>query len=481
MSALITSLLAGLAIYALHRLWLTGTGSLSKPPVLTSKFSPTAQPPPKTPIVTVQIPLYNEPAVAARVIAAAGDLRWPADRLEIQVLDDSTDDTVAIAAAGTAALRGRGLSAHHVRRPHRAGFKAGALAHGLTRARGDFLLVLDADFVPPPDFLERTIPCFADATIGCVQARWAHLNRAASPLTEAQALILDGHFAVEQTARHRSGRFFNFNGTAGVWRRAAIAAAGGWSADTLTEDTDLSYRAQLAGWRLAFLPDVTAAAELPAAMAAFQSQQFRWAKGQTQVARKLFGRVWRAPLPLGVKLEAALHLTGNVAYLLLLALCLLAPFALARPRAFDLALAGATLACHAAFYIAARRSLRALVRLPSVMAVCAGLCLSQARAVMEGLLGRPSEFIRTPKDGSIDLPAPARARTRPCPRPRRRALLELALALYTAATLVAAIALGRWLAVPFLALFTTGFVWVAAAAAPTPAPISPPSDPPRPC
>jgi cellulose synthase/poly-beta-1,6-N-acetylglucosamine synthase-like glycosyltransferase len=417
--------------------------------------------------VTVQIPLYNEPAVAARVITAAADLRWPADLLEIQVLDDSTDGTVDIVGAAVAALRERGIDAHHIRRPGRTGFKAGALAHGLTLARGDFLLVLDADFVPPPDFLVRTIPRFADEEIGCVQARWAHLNRGASALTEAQSVILDGHFAVEQTARHRAGRFFNFNGTAGVWRRVAIDAAGGWSADTLTEDTDLSYRAQLAGWRLAYLPDVTAAAELPASMPAFQSQQFRWAKGQTQVARKLLARVWHAPLPLAVKAEAALHLTGNVAYLLLLALCLLAPFALAKPRAIDLALAGTTLTCHAAFYVVSQRSLRALLRLPSVMAVCAGLCVSQTRAVIEGLLGRPSDFIRTPKDGSIDPPTShpsPRSRTRSIPRPRprhsRHRPVELALALYTAATLIAAIALGRWFAVPFLALFTVGFTWV---------------------
>lgn len=470
MSTAITILLAGLTLYALHRLWLTGTGSRPKPRDPRPEFHPTAGVPPKTPIVCVQLPLYNEPAVAARVIAAASALDWPRDGLEIQVLDDSTDETADICAAAVAALRARGLDARHLRRANRAGFKAGALAHGLAAARGDLLLVLDADFVPPPDFLRRTVPAFVDPTVGCVQARWGHLNRATSALTETEALILDGHFVVEQTARHRAGRFFNFNGTAGVWRRAAIDAAGGWSADTLTEDTDLSYRAQLAGWRLVYLPDVAAPAELPAAMPAFQSQQFRWAKGQTQVARKLLCRVFRAPLPVATKIEAAFHLTGNVAYVILLALCLLAPFALGRPRAIDVALAAVTLASHAAFYVVSQRSWRALVRLPSVMAVCAGLCVSQARAVIEGLVGRASEFVRTHKDGSTDATGvfagtPAvgrnsRVRTR-CWGREPVPWIEMLLAFYMAGTLVAAVALGRWFAVPFLLVFAAGFAWVA--------------------
>ena len=273
--------------------------------------------------MTVQLPLYNERCVVERLLDAVGALDYPADRLEIQVLDDSTDETSALAAAAVERLRARGLAVAHLRRAHRRGFKAGALAAGLEAARGELIAVFDADFVPPPGFLTATVPSFADPAVGMVQARWEHLNREASLLTRVQALLLDGHFAVEHRARHVAGCFFNFNGTAGIWRRQAIADAGGWAHDTLTEDLDLSYRAQLAGWRFVYLPDVAVPAELPADAASFKAQQRRWAKGSLQTARKVLPRLLAARLPWRVKLEACAHLTANLSYPLMVALSLL--------------------------------------------------------------------------------------------------------------------------------------------------------------
>jgi cellulose synthase/poly-beta-1,6-N-acetylglucosamine synthase-like glycosyltransferase len=428
------------------------------------------------PVVTVQLPLYNERYVAARLIEAVGALDWPSDRLEIQVLDDSTDDTSDICARGVAALRARGLDAHHLRRDHRAGFKAGALAYGLERARGELLLVFDADFVPGPDLLRRAVGHFADGKVAMVQLRWEHLNRETSALTATQALLLDGHFVVEHGARHRARRFFNFSGTAGIWRKAAIVDAGSWQHDTLTEDMDLSYRAQLRGWRFVFDAGTAVPAELPVEMNAFKSQQFRWAKGQMQVARKLLPAVLRAPLPVSVKLEAFFHLTNNVAYALLLAVCLLAVPNLAMAHTHRLAelivdapiFFGATLAI-AGFYVLSQRELgpsrgwRALARLPWLMALCAGLCVSQARAVVEALLGRDSEFVRTPKrgvrgrgDGSAPIQRGYRGvRT-------MTSVAELALSAYMGLAIVLAVQSGHWLTVPFLALFAGGFAYVGA-------------------
>ena len=236
------------------------------------------------PTVTVQLPIYNERYVARRLLEAVGALDYPADRLEIQVLDDSTDETTAIVIETAQTLAGRGLEVVHLHRRERAGFKAGALAAGLKEASGEFIAIFDADFVPPPDFLRRTLPHFADPGVAVVQTRWGHLNRDFSLLTVAQALGIDGHFAVEQAARARSGLFLNFNGTAGVWRRTAIDDAGGWTHDTLTEDLDLSYRAQLRGWRIEYRPEIVCPAELPVLVTGFKSQQRRWAQGSIQTA-----------------------------------------------------------------------------------------------------------------------------------------------------------------------------------------------------
>ena len=442
-----------LGIFGLHRSWLVWT-YLRRTPTSTSTRTSTEP----SPVVTVQLPIFNELAVAERLIDAVAAIRWP--RLEIQVLDDSEDETVEICARKVAELREKGIDAVHVRRGTRQGFKAGALQNGLHTAKGELICIFDADFLPDPDVLERAVPAFSDLRVAMVQLRWGHLNREASWLTRAQALLLDGHFAVEHGARHAAGRFFNFSGTAGVWRRAAIVDAGGWQHDTLTEDMDLSYRAQLRGWRFVYLDGAEVPAELPADMAAFRSQQFRWAKGQTQVARKLLPSVVRARLPLAVKLEAGFHLANNVAYILLLALGLLMlPQVVAGgPPPGGAALEALVLAVGtgsvAAFYLAARGG-RALSELPLVMALCCGLALSQSRAVVEALAGRASGFVRTPKRG-------AGGPVYPSP-PSRLPLVELTLAGYFALTAALAAAGGRWATLPFALLFAAGFAAVALA------------------
>ncbi|HEV8376068.1 MAG TPA: cellulose synthase family protein, partial [Candidatus Polarisedimenticolia bacterium] len=308
-----------LAVYGLHRFYLVvlylrhcGRGSPIPP-----------EPAEPLPLLTVQLPIYNEIYVAGRAIDAACALDYPRDRLEIQILDDSTDETRDVCSKKSEEYRARGYRIRHLVRAKRSGFKAGALAEGLKVATGEFVAIFDADFVPPPDFARRILPYFADRSVGMVQARWGHLNRDQSALTRIQSIFLDGHFLIEQAARNRSGRFFNFNGTAGIWRKECIETSGGWQHDTLTEDLDLSYRAQMAGWRFLFLPDVVAPAELPAEMNAFKSQQYRWAKGSIQTGIKLLPGILRSGLPTRIKAEAFFHLTSNVAYLLMVTVSLL--------------------------------------------------------------------------------------------------------------------------------------------------------------
>jgi len=416
------------------------------------------------PFVTVQLPLFDERTVAAQLVDACAQLDWPRERFELQVLDDSQDETRALVDERAAHWRARGVDVRVLRRARREGFKAGALAAGLRAARGELIAVFDADFTPAPDFLRRTVGAFDDPRVGMVQARWEHRNRGQSLLTRAQAVLLDGHFVIEHRVRRALGVFFNFNGTAGVWRRQAILDGGDWQGDTLTEDLDLSYRAQLAGWRFEYAHGVGCEAELPPDLAAFRGQQRRWARGSVQVGRKLLPRIWRAPEPLRVKLEATAHLAGNAGYPLVLLLALLLPPMVAlQPHTpgwlHALAFVVSTLSV-VAFYDAGQRALgrpwRArLLDVPAAMALGIGLSLSQTRAVVGGLWGAAGEFVRTPKRGRAS-PA-ARYRGARGPWPWGEALL----CVWLAAGAALALARGQLAGLPFLLLFALGFGWVA--------------------
>ena len=423
------------------------------------------------PAVTVQLPIYNERYVVERLIDAVAALDWPADKLEIQVLDDSADDTTAIAEAAAACWRARGVNVRVLRRPDRVGFKAGALEAGMASARGELLAVFDADFVPRPDFLRRTVPHFRDG-VGMVQARWGHVNHDYSLLTRLQAVLLDGHFVIEHTARHRTGRFFNFNGTAGVWRADCVRDAGGWQHDTLTEDLDLSYRAQLAGWEFVYLPGVVAPAELPVTMAAFKSQQHRWAKGSIQTARKLLPRILRSDLPGRVKLEAVAHLTANLAYPLMLVMAMLIPPSVGIRWRWEsmgvawldaIAFALATLSV-GFFYtisqVAIYRDWRRRVALiPAVMVLGIGMGVNQTRAVLEALAGRQTPFVRTPKSG-IERAGQRLAGQSYQAVVGRTPWIEAGLCAYHLVGIALTAHAGYWLALPFQALFCLGFGYV---------------------
>lgn len=459
-------LLGLLALYGAHRLLATAIACL--------RYRPAAAPPGAeglAPHVTVQLPLYNERFVAERLIRAAAALDYPRELLDIQVLDDSSDQTVAIVARLTEELAKAGLRIRHIRRPDRVGFKAGALAHGAEQAEGELIAIFDADFVPPPDYLRRIVPHFADPAVGMAQARWGHLNRGASLLTRVQAILLDAHFAIEQPARYASGAFFNFNGTAGVWRAQAIADAGGWQGDTLTEDLDLSYRAQLAGWRFVYLRELECPGELPGDMNAFKSQQHRWSKGAIEVMRKLLGRVWRAPQPLARKLEATAHLTSNLAYLLLFvsSVLLLPPSILLRLHYdlnglwwLDVPLLALSTFSHLFFFLMGqkllqRSFLRASLFAPALLATSVGLALNNGRAVLEGLLGHVSEFVRTPKQGDAAGARGCGGYRAAMSRWSERA--ELALGLFYAYLAAWSASLSLWSVTPFMVLFSLGFFY----------------------
>ena len=461
------------------------------------------------PAVLVQLPVFNERHVVERLIRAVAALDYPRDRLTVQVLDDSTDDTGAIAEKAVAEARAAGLAIERRHRTDRTGFKAGALAAGLeapgtalgagagpaATADADdpanpaptpapFVAIFDADFVPDPDFLRETVPVLlGDPGLGMAQARWEHLNRSYSVLTEVQAILLDGHFIGEHGGRHAAGCFFNFNGTAGVWRREAILDAGGWEGDTLTEDLDLSYRAQLRGWRFVFLPEVAAPAELPVSMTAFKAQQRRWAKGAFETAKKLLPQILASPLPFRVRAEALFHLTGNAAYPLMALLSLLMIPALAARAAtglremalldFPIFLA-ATLSV-ISFYAFSQQRVRRLDpsgpgrwrrarHIPMALAVGIGLSFSNTAAVLEGALGRKTPFVRTPKFG---LAGGARSRTdrgwrRSAYRTPEGAVVALELLVGAAMAAAAGWALlaGVAASTPFLLLFAIGYLYV---------------------
>ncbi|MBT9395155.1 glycosyltransferase family 2 protein [Hymenobacter sp. NST-14] len=375
------------------------------------------------PRLTVQLPIYNEQNVVERLIDTCAALDYPADRLHVQVLDDSTDETVALAAARVAHHCARGVRVSHVRRPERTGFKAGALAYGLQHTDGELIAIFDADFLPQPDFLRRVVPHFFldapdNARTGVVQTRWGHLNEDYSLLTELQAFGLNAHFFVEQVGRQTGGHFINFNGTGGIWRRACIEDAGGWHADTLTEDLDLSYRAQLRGWQFRYLPRVAAPAELPSTMDALKSQQFRWTKGAAETARKHLLDVWRSGQPLGTRLHATFHLLNSAVFVAILLMAVLSvPLVFVRALGaeqlrpvfhmaalFLLTLVPLTVYFRTAWQQAARhRAAPAgfVGQLLLFLAFSMGLSLHNARAVVLGLAGQRSAFIRTPKLGLL--------------------------------------------------------------------------------
>ena len=422
------------------------------------------------PRITVQLPIFNEQFVVERLLDAVCRLNYPLEKLDIQVLDDSTDETVAVARGlvNHYAAKGFPVSYHH--RSNREGFKAGALSEGLKTSRGEFVAIFDADFVPPEDFLLRVIHHFTDLKIGMVQTRWTHINRNYSFLTEVEAILLDGHFVLEHSGRSRSNVFFNFNGTAGMWRRQAIYDAGGWQHDTLTEDTDLSYRAQLKGWKFIYLQDVECPAELPVEMTAFKTQQARWAKGLIQTSKKILPQVLKSDQRFHVKLEAWYHLTANLSYPLMIVLSvLLLPAMIIRfyqgwfqMLYIDLPLFMASTFSISSFYLVSQRELfpgrwfRALIYLPFLMALGIGLTVTNTRAVLEALLGKKSDFARTPKYHVESKKDKVRANK------YRRGLgwvpwVELLIGCYFAITVYYAIENENYITVPFLVLFVVGY------------------------
>jgi cellulose synthase/poly-beta-1,6-N-acetylglucosamine synthase-like glycosyltransferase len=430
-------------------------------------------PPPVTewPVVTVQLPIFNEMYVVDRLIDAVCRLDYPKELLEIQLLDDSTDETRAIADLAVRRQAARGFDIKYVHRTDRLGYKAGALEAGLHTARGQFIAIFDADFVPTPDFLRRTVPYFRDDRVALVQARWGHLNQGYSLLTNIQAILLDGHFVLEHGARNRSGCFFNFNGTAGIWRREAIVDAGGWQHDTLTEDLDLSYRAQLRGWQFLFLPGLVAPAEVPVEMNAFKSQQHRWAKGSIQTCRKLLPLILQSDLPGRVKVEAFFHLTANFNYLLMVVLSLLMFPAMvyrynmgwSEMLLIDVPLFAAATLSVVNFYLVCQREVypdwRSRVKyLPLVMAVGIGLAVNNARAVIEALFGEPGEFKRTPKYGIEGSQDEWQHKKYHQPMPIQ-SLVEVGLGIYFTFTVFYALAHDIYGTLPFLMLFQFGFLY----------------------
>ncbi len=425
----------------------------------------------RLPRITVQLPVFNEMYVVERLISAVCKLEYPRELLEIQVLDDSTDETSSVAQACVEKHRAEGVDIVYLHRTERCGFKAGALEEGLKQAKGELIAVFDADFVTSSDFLIKTVPFFADSKVGMVQVRWDHINREYSSLTQAQSIFLDGHFMIEHTARNRSGRFFNFNGTAGIWRKAAIEDAGGWQHDTLTEDLDLSYRAQLKGWQFIFLPHVISPAEIPVDMNAFKGQQHRWAKGSIQTARKLLPTILKADLPFKVKQEAFFHLTNNMAYLLMVVLSLLMPISMVirfnhgwyGVLLLDLPFFVMATLSVIAFFIASQREVgrsfwQQIKYLPFIMSLGIGLSMNNAKAVLEALLNQKSGFARTPKHGIV---GKAQGWKEKKYRGKLGILpfIEVGMGLYLTYAIVFAIEREIWFSLPFLVLFQVGFLF----------------------
>lgn len=427
----------------------------------------------KLPRVTIQLPIYNEMYVTRRLITASCNIDYPRELLDIQVLDDSSDETVEVARECVKEFREKGFDIHHVRRENRVGFKGGALSNGLLTAKGEFIAVFDADFVPKRDILQRTIHYFRDKSIGMVQTRWAYLNRKYSLITRIQAIMLDGHFVIEHTARNWSGRFFNFNGTAGIWRKEAIETAGGWQNDTLTEDLDLSYRSQLKGWKFIFLKDEVSPSEIPVEINGFKSQQHRWAKGSIQTAKKLLPKILKSDLPWKVKIEAFFHLTNNVSYLLMLILSVLIyPSMVARINIgwFQMLVTDVPFLLVATvgisfFYLCSQKEAyrnwkSRMFYLPMLMSLGIGLSVNNSKAVLEALFNRQTEFKRTPKykiEGIKDKWLGKKYRV----KIDFLIIMELLLGIYFTFNIYFAYVNKIFVSIPFLMIFQVGFFYVA--------------------
>jgi cellulose synthase/poly-beta-1,6-N-acetylglucosamine synthase-like glycosyltransferase len=460
-----------LALYGLHRYWLVydyykySKNVPGSPPSVTN-----------WPRVTVQLPIFNERYVIERLVEAISRFDYPAELLDVQVLDDSTDETQQVARACVDRHAAQGMPITYIHRSNREGYKAGALENGLRSAQGQFVAIFDADFIPEHDFLRRTIPYFLNPDdgdkIGMVQARWTYLNRDYSLLTQVETILLDGHFVVEHGARSRRGTFFNFNGTAGVWRRQAIEDAGGWEHDTLTEDTDLSYRAQLHGWKFLYLPDIECASELPVEMNSFKAQQARWAKGLMQTAKKILPRVFKSDVPWHIKAEAFFHLTANISYPLMVVLStMLLPAMIVRfyqgwfqMLLIDLPLFLASTCSISSFYLVAQKELRpktwrrTFLYMPFVMATGIGISMRNAQAVIEAIVGWQSEFARTPKfkiEGKKDSFVKKSYRNKAGWMP----YAEVLMGIYFGFTVVYAITNENYATVPFLLLFVWGYLY----------------------
>ncbi len=455
-------------IYASHRYYMVYLyyKHQKDKPVLRHKLD-------KLPRVTVQLPVYNEMYVVRRLIAASCEIDYPAELLEIQVLDDSTDETKEITRNCVEEFRAKGFDISCIYRENREGYKGGALQNGLNYAKGEFIFVFDADFIPQKDILKKTIHFFADKSVGMVQTRWAHLNGSYSFITRVQAIMLDGHFVIEHTARNWSGRFFNFNGTAGVWRKEAITSAGGWQNDTLTEDLDLSYRSQLKGWKFIYLKDELTPSEIPVEINGFKSQQHRWAKGSIQTAKKLLPAILKSDLPLKVKVEAFFHLTNNISYLLMLVLSVLIyPSMVARINIgwFRMLVADVPFLLFATvgisfFYICSQKEAykdwkSRIMYLPALMSLGIGLSVNNSKAVLGAIFNRKTEFKRTPKyniekkkdiwlgkkyKGEINL----------------LVLMELLLGVYFTFNIYFAFINRIYISIPFLMMFQMGYFYVA--------------------
>jgi cellulose synthase/poly-beta-1,6-N-acetylglucosamine synthase-like glycosyltransferase len=457
------AVLLGLSAFGLHRLHLVLLVRRNRARIASAqRTEPLGEH--ELPKVTIQLPLFNESTVAIRLLQAVSKVDYPADKLEVQVLDDSTDETAALTRREVERLARTGLDVVYLHRTNRVGYKAGALAAGLDVAKGELVAVFDADFLPQPDFVRAIVPHFKDPKVGMVQTRWGHMNRDHSILTKVQALMLDGHHLIENRARFGAGLLFNFSGTGGMWRKSAIRSAGGWQHDTLTEDLDLSYRAQLAGWKFIYREDVVSPSELPEDISALRAQQYRWGKGTVQTARKLLRRVLAADLTLAQKVEAVFHMTPHFAYpLLVLLSILILPALVLMPATsvqtmalVDLPLCMATTGSLAAFYMLAesaqgRKRSGALKRLPMLIAIGTGLAPHLSIAVWEGLRSMAGEFVRTPKQGNN--------------KNRYKAAIQLPfaealLALWSTASVAASVSTGHYFATPFAVLFAIGYAYV---------------------